>query len=138
MRFQRKKVAVALACALGASGAITMLYAGTAAAQVKVDVTGSNIKRTDAETALPVQVITRETLERENIHTAAEFLDRLSVNSTTGGSNAGTGAIGGFGAGVSTASLRGLGANRTLVLLNGRRLALNGSTGGAVDLNSIP
>src|ERR1700674_432415 len=138
MRFQRKKVAVALACVLGAGGAVTMLYAGTAAAQVKVDVTGSNIKRTEAETALPVQVITRETLERENIHTAAEFLDRLSVNSTTGASSANVGAIGGFAAGVSLASLRGLGAQRTLVLLNGRRLAVNGTTGGAVDLNAIP
>jgi iron complex outermembrane recepter protein len=138
MKFKPRKLTVALACALGAGGAVTMLYAGAVAAQVKVDVTGSNIKRTEAETALPVQVITRETLERENIHTAAEFLDRLSVNSTTGGSNAATGAVGGFAAGVSQASLRGLGANRTLVLLNGRRLALNGTTGGAVDLNAIP
>ena len=52
MRFQRKKVAVALAYALGAGGAVTMLYAGTAAAQVKVDVTGSSIKRVEGEGAL--------------------------------------------------------------------------------------
>ena len=137
MKFKPRKLTVALACALGAGGALTMLYAGTAAAQVKVDVTGSNIKRTEAETALPVQVITRETLERENIQSAAEFMERLSVNSTTGG-NSITGAIGGTAAGLSAASLRGLGSQRTLVLLNGRRAAVNGSTGGAVDLNTIP
>ena len=71
MRFQRKKVAVALACALGAGGAVTMLYAGTAAAQVKVDVTGSSIKRVEGEGALPVTVITRDDIDKSGAQTVA-------------------------------------------------------------------
>jgi iron complex outermembrane receptor protein len=142
MKFQRKGVALALACALGAGGAFTVLFPSGTQAQVKIEpieVTGSRIKRTDAETALPVQVFTRETLERENINSAAEFMDRLSVNSTTGGSTM-TASIGGTAAGLTLASLRGLGSQRTLVLLDGRRAAVNASSGsgGAVDLNTIP
>jgi iron complex outermembrane receptor protein len=140
MKLLRKRVTRALACALGAGSAFTVLFPSATHAQIKIEpmeVTGSRIKRTDAETALPVQVITRETLERENITTAAQFMERLAVNSTTGGSSI-TGAIGGFAAGISSASLRGLGAQRTLVLLNGRRTAVNGTSGGSVDLNTIP
>ena len=100
--------------------------------------TGTNIPRVQAETALPVQVITRESLEREGIQTAAQFIDRLAVNSTTGGIQI-SGAEGNVGAGVSQASLRGLGYQRTLVLLNGRRTAVSASLSpGAVDLNTIP
>ena len=138
MIFKQKKVAVALACALSAGGAAVILTGpAQAASDIRVDVTGSNIKRTDAETALPVQVITREQLERESIQTAAEFMNRLSVASTTGGATI-AGAIGGTAAGTSLASLRGLGSQRTLVLLNGRRVATNASTNSGVDLNTIP
>ena len=64
MKFQRKKLAVLIAGAVGA-GSVSMLVATQATAQVSIgtiekkEITGSNIKRTETETASPVQVITR-------------------------------------------------------------------------------
>ena len=46
----------------------------------KVDVTGSHIPRTDIETALPLQIMTREDIERSGAITAAELLTQVSAN----------------------------------------------------------
>ncbi|MBL8513824.1 MAG: TonB-dependent receptor, partial [Betaproteobacteria bacterium] len=87
----------------------------------KIEVTGSNIKRVDAETIAPVQIITREEIERSGKQTITEVLRTLPINST-GGLNDIQGANS-FSSGASTVSLRGLGSAATLVLLNGRRVA---------------
>ncbi|KQQ88655.1 TonB-dependent receptor [Massilia sp. Leaf139] len=109
----------------------------------RVEVTGSSIKRIAKEGALPVQVINYEQIEKQGITTTEELVRTISANGTgadnmTSGNNV-------FGAdadrvsgGASFASLRGLGPNSTLVLLNGRRIATHGGSGKAVDLNSIP
>ena len=103
----------------------------------KVEVTGSSIKRIDAESALPVTVIRREDLDKLGVTTAAELLDRISANNG-GGYNA-TLALGDAARpGFSGASLRGLGSTNTLILLNGRRLAVFAFDGGGVNLSSIP
>ncbi len=107
------------------------------AALQRVEITGSSIKRVDAETALPVTVITRAQIENSGATTTEELLKRVSANSAmTSDTGQGTGYA------TSNANLRGLGANSTLVLLNGRRLANHpfGNIGGnaSVDLNSIP
>ncbi|RZL40227.1 MAG: TonB-dependent receptor, partial [Rubrivivax sp.] len=107
----------------------------------RVEITGSAIKRIEGETALPVQVITRNDIDKAGVTTAAELIARLSAganNLTDGGSVA----YGGFRdqMGFNGANLRGLGVSSTLVLLNGRRMANFASPGDAagVDLNSIP
>ncbi|MFG6439255.1 TonB-dependent receptor [Roseateles sp. LKC17W] len=107
----------------------------------RVEVTGTAIKRIEGETALPVQVITRDEIDKAGVTTAAEIIARLSAganNLTDGGSVA----FGGFRdqMGLNAANLRGLGVSSTLVLLNGRRMANFASPGDAagVDLNSIP
>ena len=104
----------------------------------RVEVTGTSLKRVDAETALPVQVLTKEEITRIGATSTAELLNSISSLSSSGGvSNA-------AGAGVSTyglaaISLRGLGSERTLVLVNGRRLAAFAAGGGAtVNVNVIP
>jgi len=129
-----------LALALLATG-----LAGTAAAQdapaqqqlERITITGSSIKRVESETALPVTVMTRDQIEKTGATNVEDILRRIGANTallsdTTQGA----------GYAQSFANLRGLGANSTLVLLNGRRLAnfAFGSIGGAssVDLNSIP
>lgn len=103
----------------------------------RVTVTGSSIKRLESETALPVTVITRAQIEQTGATSVEELLKRVSAN--TGAFSDSTQ---GAGYATSNANLRGLGANSTLVLLNGRRLANHpfGNIGGAVsvDLNSIP
>jgi iron complex outermembrane receptor protein len=109
----------------------------------RVEVTGSSIKRIAKEGALPVQVITFDQMEKKGITNAEQLLQQISSNGT--GSDNQVSGNNVFGAdadrtsgGGSFASLRGLGPNSTLILLNGRRIATHGGSGKAVDLNSIP
>ncbi len=101
-----------------------------------VAVTGTAIARTDAATALPVTVIEAEDIRQQGITSTAQLLEQLPTNDTSAGPGLGTGSA--ITAGAAFADLRGLGPNKTLVLLNGRRLGNNAFDGGAVDLNSIP
>lgn len=99
----------------------------------RIQVTGSHIKRTSLEGASPVQVLDRQALEKSGYNSVSDVLRDMTANSfgstrEQSGSNA---------AGVATVSLRGLGANKTLVLLNGKRLPIDAVTG-SVDLNLIP
>ena len=105
----------------------------------RVEITGSSIKRIDAETALPVQVIRREDIERSGSTTAAELLSKVSASAAALTDGASFSDISGQ-RGFNGANLRGIGVSSTLVLLNGRRLANFASPGNAsgVDLNSIP
>src|SRR5262252_3225527 len=151
MRFQRKKVAVALAYALGVGGVVAIAtgpaYGQPAPAPApapgqpeykeKISVTGTHIPTIAGETALPVQVITAQEIAAQGIQSATALIERLQTNSTTGSITLSS-TEGNTGAGQSSASLRGLGAQRTLVLLNGRRLAISGFNGGSVDINMIP
>src|SRR6478735_8710308 len=139
MNFQRSKVATALAYILGVGGAVSLTAANaqSSSPDIRVDVTGSNIKRIEGEGALPVQVITRQEIEQVGIQTAMGVVERLSANSSIGGLNL-QGSEGATGVGYAAASLRGLGSARTLVLLNGRRLANTAFSGTSVDINSIP
>lgn len=131
------RLCTAIAVAFGAAAS---LYAPLAQAQEsleRVTVTGSSIKRLESETALPVSVITREQIEKSGATTVEEVLKRVSASSAMVSDT-----TQGAGYATSNANLRGLGANSTLVLLNGRRLANHpfGNIGGnaSVDLNSIP
>lgn len=110
----------------------------------RVEITGSSIKRVEAEGALPVQVITRQDIDRAGITSAEQLLATVSAN-VGGAFNMSANQAEGFTAstgthnsGSSSANLRGLGPDSTLVLLNGRRIADHGLNGSSVDLNSIP
>jgi iron complex outermembrane receptor protein len=105
-------------------------------------VTGSRIKRSEFNSPDPIQVISAEQGKLKGISTAAGLLMTSTIAS---GSPQITSAISSAfvtdgGPGSETISLRGLGANRTLVLLNGRRAGPAGVRGGvsAFDLNVIP
>jgi iron complex outermembrane receptor protein len=105
----------------------------------RVEITGSNIRRAQAETASAVQTLSRADIEKSGRTTVAELLQTLAVDNqgsvpTTFGA--------GFAQGASGISLRGLGAASTLVLLNGRRIAPYGLADDGqkvfADLNVIP
>jgi iron complex outermembrane receptor protein len=110
------------------------------AALDEVVVTGTHV-RSEFNSTLPVQVITAEAAELRGV---ADTTAMLQTSSLATGSyqtnNMLTGYVVDGGSGVNTISLRGLGANRTLVLLNGRRMgpAGVGGTVGPIDLNTIP
>ena len=105
----------------------------------KIEVTGSNIKRIDAETPAPVQIITREDIEKTGKLTIGEVLRDLPGNTGNSFNETFTNS---FSPGASGVSLRGLGQKATLVLINGRRMANYGFAQNLqdtyVDLNSIP
>lgn len=139
--FRKTKLCTGLMLACGG----VLLSAGTPAfAQAtqnleRVTVTGSNIKRTDTETASPVQVLSRDEIEKSGKQSIQEVLRGITAD--------GQGSIpssfsNGFASGSAAVSLRGLGVNSTLVLVNGRRMTTYGladdGTRTFVDLNSLP
>ena len=105
----------------------------------RIEVTGSNIKRTDAETASPVQIITKQDIENMGARTLLQVLDNLPAArpAQVDSKSLFTGSDG-----ASQANLRGLGAQGTLVLLNGRRLSYYGAPAGFqtqfVNIDAIP
>ncbi|HEY0586453.1 MAG TPA: TonB-dependent receptor plug domain-containing protein, partial [Pseudoduganella sp.] len=135
MAFQEKIGARSVRLAMSA---LALVAAGQAAAQEapmqRVEITGSAIKRIAVEGALPVQRLSAETIKKTGANTVAELIQALpamqgfSIEATAAGSNSG---------GRVSASIHDLGEEYTLVLLNGRRVAPQGS-GSAVNLNAIP
>ncbi|TDK60053.1 TonB-dependent receptor [Sapientia aquatica] len=101
----------------------------------RVEITGSSIKRLATETALPVTVIKADEFVEQGLTTAQEVLNSLGSNQSTQGASQSVGSGTG---GKSSADLRGIGSDKTLVLLNGRRLANHPYAGASVDLNIIP
>mgnify|MGYP000106067811 CR=1 FL=1 len=132
--------AVRLALVAGvatASLSTTAAFANEAEAKdvERIAVTGSRIKRADMENASPVTVIDASDIAA----TGATSIDAvLQTMTASGGAMTNPGVNNGSG-GNARVNLRGLGAERTLVLVNGRRMIASG-TGAAssVDLNTIP
>lgn len=107
----------------------------------RVTVTGSLLRRAEYESASPIQIISADvSVDMGQLDTA----QMLQSSSVAAGSTQINNQFSGFvvegGTGVQTLSLRGLGAQRTLVLLDGRRPGPSGTRGqvGAFDLNVIP
>lgn len=123
-----------LMLAFGGSVALAALPALAQDTQ-RIEITGSAIKRIDAETAVPVTVVKMEDLKAEGVTSVEQIMSSLSaVQMNTGSSQQ----VGSGSGGAAYADLRGIGANKTLVLLNGRRIANNAIDGSAPDLNMIP
>ena len=143
VRTYRLSTGIALSVALMVASPHHALAQSTAAPETRLDrveVTGSSIKRIEGESALPVQILTREDIQRSGATSTEQLLKQVTATSQLGASTvAGTGAGGGQGgnSSVSTISLRGLGQARTLVLINGRRSA-PANNGNSVDIASIP
>jgi iron complex outermembrane receptor protein len=123
---------------IAAALAATTAWAQVAERTERIEVTGSSIKRIDAETALPVQILRRDDIDRIAAGTTEELLQHITAITSAGGVFV-TQANGTVTTSQSNASLRALGATRTLVLVNGRRVAVFGGTNSlGVDVNSIP
>jgi iron complex outermembrane recepter protein len=99
-----------------------------------ISVTDSPIEHKLFTGRAPVSVVTRADLTASGRATLGDVLQSLPAQS-----NAGNAQVNAGGDGMTRISLRGLGAPRTLVLLNGRRI-VNGGPGAdaAVDVNAIP
>ena len=148
----RSCLAASLLCALAAQAPASAAPADVPPAKpasvteldrVQVTLTGTRIPRAGFDTLEPAQVISRESLDENNITNLADAMAR------TPSFGMGASAYGeqtSYGAGVSFASRFGLGSNRLLTLVNGRRYVSSnpptmfgpGGPGTQVDLNVIP
>ena len=146
MEFGIKKLSSAVRLALSLSAAIAMgssvAFAQDPTAQVSasqpatqkastlptVVVTGSHIRRVDLETASPVVTIDRAAIQASGKLTLGDLVQQLPA--MTGG-NVNPQVNNGGGGGDSSINMRGLGSNRTLILVDGQRLL-------SVDPNAIP
>jgi len=137
----------AMVLSLALSGIVHAQTAKTSLADAnqgleEVVVTGTAIRGLNAETALPVQVLKREDIERTGATTTEDLFRTLTAASAAGSVQTaqGTGVQTGS---LSAISLRGLGSGRTLVLINGRRSSVYGggsagANGDSVDISAIP
>ncbi len=107
----------------------------------EIVVTGSFIRGTPTDAALPVAVLSAEQLQRQGSPTVLELMKALPISNGVLGDTNQFDARAQGSEGSGSVNLRGLGSQRTLVLMNGRRLAINpfGQAGaGIVDTNTIP
>lgn len=137
------------ACGLSMLLAAGMLVPGQASAAEseeeqtleELTIVGSRIRRDNFNAPAPITVITREEATSAGFNSTTEILQSSTL---TSGSSQINNAYGGYvtegGPGANTLSLRNLGASRTLLLINGRRIAPAGTRGsvGSADLNVLP
>lgn len=107
-----------------------------------VTVTGSLLKRPEYQETVPIQVVPIAAQKASGAFSTADILQATaSAAGATQINNQFSGFVVGGGTGIQTINLRGLGANRTLVLLDGQRpgpSGTQGQTGSGFDLNVIP
>jgi len=128
---------VSAATALPALPALAQETDSAARPIEEVVITGSRIRRVDEETASPVFVMDQSMIANTGVQTMGDLMMRVPA---IAGAATNPQVNNGGGTGESNVELRGLGAQRTLVLLNGRRVNVLGANGttSAVDINMIP
>lgn len=130
--------AIAGALATGMCGTAVAQQAAPAAKKAeekfeRIEVTGSRIASANLESASPITTVDAAAIAADGLRSVENVLNNLPSVFATQGSSISNGATG-----TATVSLRGLGTNRTLVLVNGRRLPYGSANTAAADLNQIP
>ncbi len=150
MRKARLTTLLSLTCLSGLGVAVPPAFAqdasppsAEAATEAEIVVTGSRIRRTTLDSAVPIEVVTLQDLTRNSVSSPEQLIATLSsvgngVDNLASQSDVAVTDEQRNVNGFSGANLRGQGSNATLVLLNGRRLAAHGLSGSAVDVNQIP
>jgi iron complex outermembrane receptor protein len=128
---QRTKIALAVAVALHSMSA----YAQTTDSLQRVEITGSRIRQVDLETAQPVQVMTQEQIQKSGLVTVGDIINNLSSAGTPAFSKGST-LTSNREQGGQYINMRNLGANRLLVLVNGKRWTQ--TVAGYTDMSTVP
>ncbi len=131
----RDAVVLALVAGVGTTGAAFAQDNGGATNLDRIEVTGSRIRQVDVETAQPVLTISRAEIEGQGFSSVADILQNISSAGSPTFSRASP-LTSNQEAGGQYIDLRNLGAQRTLVLVNGKRLGI--SPNGYQDISSIP
>lgn len=153
--FTNNKLSKAVRLAMMFGAASTLALAGSVVAQEtdeeeakkdekaeRIQVVGSRIRTDGLDSATPVTVISASIAQEQGLNTLGELLrtSTIAAGSDQLLSAYSVGFVTAGGAGAESISLRGLGSNRTLVLLNGRRAGPAGARGqvSAFDMNALP
>ena len=128
-------LAIAGTSALAGSGVAFAQDSGKEGEELDtITVTGSRIvRRAETETQQPIFELTREDIQAQGLTSVGDVIQNITANGSALNTTNNNG-----GNGETRVSLRNLGSNRTLVLVNGRRWVAGTGLGGAVDLNTIP
>lgn len=132
--FKKTPVTRAAMLAIGGVLGLTALPS-FAQSPERIEITGSLIRRIEGEAALPVVTIKADDLAKAGVTNAEEavkFITQAQASTVTSTSVSGTNGAAAY------ADLRSLGPQRTLVLLNGKRVVSNPFAVVAVDLNTLP
>ena len=128
--------AVLIALAVGAAGTTGTVFAQDSTTTLdRLEVTGSRIRQVDVATAQPVLSISRQDIEAQGFASVGDILQNISAAGSPSFSRASP-LTSNQEAGGQYIDLRSLGAQRTLVLVNGKRLAI--SPDGFQDVSTIP
>ena len=135
MKLKSSQLRDAVVIALVAGATTATAQAQDATNLDRIEVTGSRIRQVDTETAQPVMTISRDQIEKQGFKSVADILQNIPTAgspaiSRTSPLSSGE-AVGGY-----YIDLRNLGANRTLILIDGRRLGITND--GLQDVASIP
>ena len=135
MAFTRKPCVIATGIAI--SLMVAQSYAQTPATTPekieKIEVTGSRIPAANLESTSPITTLDAQSIKVDGLRSVENLLNNLPQVFADQGANVSNGSTG-----TATVNLRGLGASRTLVLVNGRRLPAGSPRIYAADLNQIP
>jgi len=131
----RDAVVLALVAGAGTTGTAFAQDTSGATNLDRIEVTGSRIRQVDVETAQPVLTISRAEIENQGFSSVADILQNISAAGSPTFSRASP-LTSNQEAGGQYIDLRNLGAQRTLVLVNGKRLGI--SPAGYQDISSIP
>ena len=130
--FAKKPSVIATGIAISIMAA-PLSFAQTTQPSEKIQVTGTRIPPKNIEGAAPITSVTAEEIAMDGFQNVENLLNNLPQVFADQGGNVSNGATG-----TATVNLRNLGANRTLVLVNGRRLPAGSTNSYAADLNQIP
>jgi iron complex outermembrane recepter protein len=143
MKMKQLSLAVvqAIAFGVGAGVAASAVAQTTPAAPAasssekieKIEVTGSRIPSANLESPSPITTVDAQAIKADGLRSVENVLNNLPQVFAAQGANIANGATG-----TATVNLRGLGASRTLVLVNNRRLPYGSPNSAAADLNQIP
>src|SRR5690554_1887867 len=156
--FTNSRLTKSVRIALAFGAASTLALAGAASAQEnddeeerearssdrpeRIQVVGSRIRTDGLDSATPIDIISTEIATEQGLNTLGELLRTSTIASGSDQliSAYSVGFVTAGGAGAESISMRGLGANRTLVLLNGRRAGPAGTRGqvASFDMNALP
>lgn len=131
--FAKKRSVIATGFALSLLAAPSIYAQQPGSAVQRVEVTGTRIPPPNLEGASPITSVDARSIQVEGVRSVENLLNNLPQVFADQGGNIANGA-----SGTATVNLRNFGADRTLVLVNGRRLPAGSPGLYAADLNQVP